>query len=339
MSSLKKYTGIGVGIIALCIGVFVWQANVPEVIEDPSVPLGSAYTLSARTESAFNTIREVEAAIGDFLATDNVETINQVTMAMIRKDRYGYASKGLEKMIWARFAGTLESEVNVNPYSEGYVSKLKAFETKAAALQTIDDAVSADAIDFIHMITVVDLYYSDTEPTAIEDAYYDALFSWIGDLETFTVDIGNALANGSQSQAAVITESVIAEKLATTQKSYFGLEDYLADLDGVVISKIMRDQNLLLSEALQIYYQSGQSAQREFFFVDALGGIERLEAITKAFMLKVPESDLANDPVYKNLYANAMNLKSVMVMRITKNADLLLAQREQLVEAFLKRFR
>jgi hypothetical protein len=84
-------------------------------------------------------------------------------MAFIRKDRYGYEQTGLSGSVWGQFAGTLMKDCGVD----------------------ITDA----AIDFVHMVAVIDIEYTQVSELPYRDTCYDVLMIWGGDLETFMIDV------------------------------------------------------------------------------------------------------------------------------------------------------
>jgi hypothetical protein len=207
------------------------------------------YILEQETMNTIAWVKLFEEQTRELLESDSIEAINQGTMAILRMDRYGYGSLGIEKIVWDAYAGPMA--VEWVRYIKNNPSWVIDFREKS---WFFSDPVSNDAIDFIHLVAVVNVFYTKTDMDTTQEKYYDALLSWGGDLLTM----------------AYVGES--SEFLGDKESLFFSTEDYLADIDGVNIAQLMIEDELLLSDALYAYYTSEKVKWRHSLFTDYYGG-------------------------------------------------------------------
>lgn len=254
MKTKKMRRLIGILLILLIVGCISPKEN--------SKVMQVMHILDASTIKTIQQVEEIERKTIEIIENRSNETINQSVMAVIRKNKYGHSSTGVEKLVWDAYVGSLPLNwivyIKANQWWDDIFKEL-TWEFK--------EPISGDDIDFIHLVAVIDVFYTQSDIDSDYEKYYDALLSWGGDLLTMAY-------SGEPSF-----------HLGTERSSYFSREDYLADIDGVNIAKLMKDENLLLSEALHEYYSTNLVNDRSLLFKAFYGGDDLAYQFFREFIL------------------------------------------------------
>lgn len=234
--------------------------------------------------------------IQDLMTTNNnkdVEEVNHATLAVLRNKSYGYNSGGLRAMVWNTYAGNLKTETHIDTEADSIL--LDDAEYIADRMRNIHDPDTKDEIDVHHLFSGIDIWYTDFSNEEIEERFYDHLFSWGGDLETFMSDAVNYL-DGGEGMSAIEVVSEFTEEALLSKEYSFPIDDLLADIDGANIALLLRKENILLSEALSRYYSGGHSSRRYDYFVRQFGGQEGfIEAVNAVSLETIDDQMLTND--------------------------------------------
>jgi hypothetical protein len=275
-------------------------------------------------------------AIDTFNKVNQINEINEVnnaTLALLRSQRYGYFSSGLEGVFWQNFTGGLPSE-----YIKYF--QLSESEILTELIQEMSgfiDPVTGEEIDFIHMMAVIDAYRSDfqtdEESADYEEDYYDYLLSWGGDLETFKVDLLDYVeANKITDYEAMYDYAY--ETIGSRVESYFSQEDFLADIDGVNIADLMAQENLLLADALELYYTSNYVNNRYAMFIDSFGGEEAF--VERVHLFINYQGDELEDEALAEFIEDFNGFKSLMMRYSGKSrGETTAVENKALEEAFI----
>lgn len=307
---MKRSQVIASILIVVVVGLsFLYYKSAYEFVEDVSVPEVSVIVIDDRTKAIIDDIRRVEGMVAEMAETESVEVINNGVMAFVRSQRYGYRSTGINRLIWNNCCGSLYEETDI------VLSRFEDEEKELIALvdgmELIYDSVEAIHMDFPHMVTVIDLAYTKTMETQYEEIYYDYLFSWGGDLETFIWDI-QQYSNSSGIDDEDTLTLYARHLLASEEVSHFSLEDYYADIDGVNVANRMIEEELLLSEALEVYYSSSMCLERHDLFIDSFGGVDGFNEAVRAFMLYEIPLEMEDDEGYIEMLDNLSRAKDMM---------------------------
>lgn len=305
-----------------------------------------SYQLSETSMQCLDNLMALEAYVTDVLAEESDLLIYQVVLYFLRKDRYGYLSPPLEKMLWDRFAGTLETEGLLPREMQFSESEIESIEGLVDAVykSSFLDPVTGDEVDLAHMFAVVDLYVSDMFGGDYQEVFYDALFSWGGDLESLLIDLGKHNAYG---------ESDIRIYLGTKEPSHFSVGDWLADIDGLNIAQAIKQEAVmqafsgdLLSKVISNYYQTANVGKRNQLFVNYYGGIDQLQALALKVILdnqKVLSKDEENQD-YQAFLKGFQGVKRIMLDQMAHRAAIEMPQvseaiRRSLVDVFIERLK
>lgn len=263
------------------------MVNSPIELTDEEVPMGSVYHLDSKSLEIVNTIGNFEKWAMSHVqfseGTDQTAATNDLTMALIRYDRYGEGLSGIQSGFWGEMAGVLP-----NDFFTTYAGEpLTKYRGELTNLDGFKDTITGNEVDFTHMIAVTDIYITDIYLPENQEIYYDLLMSTGGDLETFLIDAAKYKSGNKVIESDQIYDFAM-KTIGTSKHSYFGAGDYLADLDGQNIAGMMKSGDLLLSEALLQYYQNGDAAKRRQIFVSYYGGQEAFSRRIQSFMRATP---------------------------------------------------
>jgi len=314
--SLKPLYAIGIVAVLMISAILYRYTTQLDVIMDETAPSELSFQLSDDDKQVIKSIKEIENVVIKILGDEDLNKVNQATMAFIRKDRYGYKMAGVSKYIWSRYAGNLNRETGLSiktdqetmTKAEGIVDELKEFT----------NPIDNSAIDFIHMVTVIDLELTEVSDTTYEDEYYDYLFSWGGDLETFLFDIGRfGINNNTKSYEDFYRYA--KETLGTDVKSNFSKEDLIADIDGVNISTMIKEEPQLLSAAVENYYTTEKMTKRFNLFVDSFGSKDMFVDKVDNMMSETIELQYVGNKSFEEFYESFVGLKQLMSMFSNKS--------------------
>lgn len=174
---------------------------------------------------------------------------------------------GYSGTIWGIAAGTVPAEfiTYVNSFNgspDKYGQMRAYFYTSAGAnVPGLDAAryggwTGKTTIDFRHMGATINALIYNFSKTMTE------LCGWGGDLVTLVKDIKATkdpyTGTGTEDQYAELCKQYVAKA------GFFDMDDLLGDIDAVLIVKLMQDQNLTLSGAMRLYYNSPELYQKRF---------------------------------------------------------------------------
>ncbi len=106
-------------IISLFInGVFVFK-EVRSYMNDQTVDIldeipPEAGALDSASYNTIVSIKKLEEAIKTDLKLSSTQDINNATMALLRRNRYGHYTSGASVFLWLQYAGGIESETGVS---------------------------------------------------------------------------------------------------------------------------------------------------------------------------------------------------------------------------------
>jgi len=301
-------------IISLFInGVFVFK-EVRSYMDDQTVDIideipPEAGALDRVSYNTIMNIKKLEEEIKTELKLSSTKDVNNATMALLRRKKYGHYTSGASVFLWLQYAGGIESETGV--------SMSKAEETLKDVLKvTEDDLVFTDPVtkskvDLIHMIAVIDINYTDVQIEDYKEVYYDYLLSWGGDLETLRINMSKHFEkNDAENYDDYYAYAI--KTLGSNIRSYFSKEDMLADVDGVNLFELMSNKDILLSEAMENYYTGSGVLNRNQLFVDHFGGQEAFEREVTSFMFNGRGSRFQNDNDFLSFMESFEDLKGMM---------------------------
>jgi len=273
-------------LLLMVVRVVVFNNNrtVEDEIMDDMPPM--ANPLDPITLGLIEDIASMEGLISDYYSITETEVINNAVMAFIRSERYGYRAEGMSRSIWMTYAGNLKEEAGIDLSIEP--ARIKEILRFTEGMELIIDPISGSDIDFIHLIAVVDVHYTDMPEPDYMETYMDYFLSWGGDFDTFLTELGDYSDSTGTNDYDCLYQH--ATEILGEESDYFSSSDYLADLDGVNIERLMDTQAMLLSEALMSYYGEGLFSERERQFLDANGGDEGFASKARAYVFgEVPE--------------------------------------------------
>lgn len=239
-------------------------------------------------------IKQIEQLLSELYPNDP-EKVIQGTLAFLRKNKYGYASPQMVKLVWTSYAGGLENEIGyVHEEHENLTSEI---EEIVDGLRGFKEPNMRETIDFIHLIAVVDIIVTKNTDDNLEERYLDFLFTWGGDLETLMEDTAKySVENAVLTEAELkdFAEKSMLRPVSDLNETSFMLDDFLADIDGCNIGQIILNENLLVSDAIEYYYND-RVLKRYELFVSEFGGEEGFIEAVSIISMGVDESDLSED--------------------------------------------
>ncbi len=295
---------------------FQWQQE--EVFIDEDIPMANPVVLDDDTLEAIDEIRDIEVRLSVLLDEPTNGILNQGVLNIIRSKRYGCRSGGLEGALWDGYAGNMSKEVGVSIEAVAEVDK--DILGIADGLSYIHDPSDGSIIDVPHMVAVIDVLLTDLPIEDDQEIYSDIILTWGGDLESFLVNMEN-----DNSDKVGVDEAQLYEYATSTmgsaKASYFSVEDFYADLDGVNIYQIMERDDLLLSDAIHHYYSSGDYKEREALFVAFYGGDRLIRKLVYDYM----EVDSVDYQLYeasaKGDYLNSVYTFKSMMLKMKYGYD------------------
>ncbi len=226
--------------------------------------------------------------------TNDEEEINNLVLYYLRTDRFGYKGTNFKALMWNHHMGKPESEA---PLFDPLAGDVEELEKISKAISEIEFYIAGKKVDLLHMFAVIDLIYSERSDTEYEEEYYDVLWSFGGDIETFMSDASRYAGSDS----SIDNESIInftKEQLLGYEYS-FPLDDLLADVDGTNIAVVMKGEHLLTSDGIIWYYNNG-FINRFRLFVDYYGGKDRFCELVEAINLRNTDSKYNDYIGYKD---------------------------------------
>ncbi|AQM58596.1 hypothetical protein [Clostridium baratii] len=175
-----------------------------------------------------------------------VYNINNYVYSLIRHRKYNNAA-------WVVTAGA------VNPTYLQHVTATNYTLVSFFADLIITDG-SGNKVDFTHEAATIDGYYSSVIPQFWS--------GWEGDVATFAQFLNKKTGNSNNYDKLVN----LAKSSIGTQESTIPTVDILADIDAHILYSMIKKDNLLLSKALDKYYNGGLYKTRYKRFVDSMGG-------------------------------------------------------------------
>jgi len=311
------------------------ENRVAEFIDDDEIPLGGFLQLDSTSNNTIDRIKVLEDRFREILPEGTVKQINNGVMSIIRRNKYGYNSEGANSILWERYAGSMNEEIGLSvPHVENVLADVL---NQVDGKLELNDPVSSAEIDFLHMIAVIDINYSDAGTDSYKEECYKYLLTWGGDLETFLIDMDRNAKKESYNSYDDYYEYAI-NTLGISSETYFSESDFLADLDGVNIAEIMISDELLLSEALLKYYLDGDVSKRKEKFVDHFGGESEFLLSVKQFMFNGEGSKYSEDPRFNRFMIGFAALKMMMIENyVTDSIDDSVEMRRALAQAFIDR--
>lgn len=300
--------------LALLLAFLLYKFQAPQTIElkTSEIPLAPQVELDASSLAVIARVQEMESLLKEKLVTEDKVLINNAVLSFLRQQRYGYRASAVDRFVWDQFGGSLLEECGIDIDQESVAQEYEAISKLGTALSAFNDPLSGNAIDFEHMAAVIDLNYTQSESSTIEERYYDALFSWGGDLETFLINMNKQVdQTGDCSYEALY--KFARENVCQNETTYFGSADYYADFDGLQVALIMQSDEVLLSEALLAYYKGGRVIERNKLFIEVCGGEDAFKAFVLAVAKQTPEPQYAEHASYLDFLNTFEGVKTLMV--------------------------
>lgn len=248
------------------------------------------------------------------LYPDDLSHVVNGTLAFLRKDKYGYNGELSAKFIWDTFAGSLEREIGFDLGMHPHM--VAEIEAIVDDLPVFKEPENQNEIDFPHMVVVADIIFTQVNEVEYQESYYDHLFSWAGDLETLMEDMVSYSKKNNVTDRDVLLEYVKTNYLtpgSSTNKTSMMLDDFLADIDGSNIGSMLKDESILLSEALNRYYLQDLWKDRYSLFIKAFGGAEAFEESVGIISLDLPDERHMNFPEYSQFHQEFKVIKGLLV--------------------------
>jgi hypothetical protein len=327
-------------VLLLALSLWVWFSRVDSIEETQfilldaiEVPMATFIELDDTSAEVLEMVRSLEAELSLHIDSMDVSLLNHATLAFIRNERYGFNSDTITRVLWGRFAGTIEEECDI----DFTIPDVKALYKTALEISSdiakgrFNDPLSENEIDFVHMIAVIDLYVSARFEREYEERYYDALFSWGGDLETFLIDMARCAGDDY--------EDFIEHYLATERESHFSVSDFLADIDGVNIAFGL-SSGKLLSDMIEEYYISGSVLKRRADFVKNMGGMDVFSSMVKGVLLEEIEPHYIGNSDFEEFMKGFSGVRHLLLKHVAKeDLPITHSMRRILAEKFLELFK
>lgn len=333
---------LGIGLF-FTTGLLVSFVRLPHVTNDQQVliePIHEDLSLSLNSESlrVIDGLKQIETTLKTIMETDDVGAINQATLAFLRKNTYGYHSSLRHQVIWGRFAGTLSGESGLDREDPRQADVFLKIENLVDDLGVFSEPTMDHTIDFEHMMAVIDVLTTDVFDHHDEEVFYDVLFTWGGDLESFLINMTYAFQETTTPLEADL-KAYVRDTLGTQVPSYFGQEDFYADLDGFNIAQMLKEEPALLSEVITTYYEEGHVLNRFEDFVTAYGGQDHFEALVMSFLLGTKPPQFVFEPDFESFYTGFGALKKLMLNALDPTVlEPSVVMRKALGEVFISLF-
>lgn len=275
------------------------------IIDDLEIPLGLEMAFDVTSEKTLHSLSEMEGFVAEQLQTSNKQKINQVLMAFMRKDAYGYDTYTPMNIVWARFAGQLKTESKIDLSKPDTLTRYKKVIDWVGEIGPFKETTAYKALNFSRMISVIDIQLTDVMTRDSEELYYDVLFTWGMELESFiTQVIKNQVSIDKQSISALFADET---------SGYLTPYDWLAVVDGINIAHMITNEDFLLSEALEAYYLEGRVLDRYTLFVAHYGGEEALEEIVTCFIVGILPKALIKSPSFIDIREELEAFKTIII--------------------------
>lgn len=220
---------------------------------------------------------------------------NLLALQYIRRNRYNSS-------MWQSTAGEIDSE---------FVAYVEENKTQNLDITDFKDPVTGANIDFVHSMASLNCYVKD----AVILSEYAC---WAGDLCEFSIDIykykkENELANNSE-ELQKYSDSM----MGALSGSKFGLDDMLADIDAINISKLIEADDDLDQAIYNYYYGKNvnYSQNRYYYFK------EHLKWITSEYLRT---SSVSDEEIIRNAavsftggYVGGYKWGKVLIERLTQ---------------------
>lgn len=300
----------------------------------------SPQALEPQQLALIQALERTEKIISEILQTQDPYEINQATLAFFRQNRYGQNSKPIEAMIWANFAGTMPQPLinaltTINHPKQEEMAQLLALSDIALWQDTQTKA----AVDWSHMLAVVDIYTSQIGEIPLKDKsvndvplaanpcepLYDLAFSTGGDLLSFYADVIFALDGTLDSDAT-------GKLLLSESPSHFSRSDYLANIDGTLIARKLTTQRALLSKTIKDYYINADLANREPIYKLHFGGTRSFDHLIKLFCEGQPTHFSSSPEVFKTSFAGFIAFRTQILKAFYDDKRQLTKEERQVVQ-------
>lgn len=234
--------------------------------------------------------------IADMDQSQSIYDINQFLITLLHYPEYTPYVGGKEGLFWQlatgipkdnfmQFNNTIVNKPNDMTHTQSLILELSTRLKHASVL----DSYSENQIDMKHFMGTIDAMYKEYEMNDSIvglDYMLTQMAGWGGDLMSLELDLD---------ASRTYENDEIAQLIGTTKSSHFMFSDYAADLDAVNVYQLLKDEKILLSEAIMWYYDSG-TYHRERQFLENMGGEQHLANMIS--MLMTPET--VDDTVYQS---------------------------------------
>ncbi len=217
--------------------------------------------------------------VNDLEVTTSIYDVNKFVITLLHYPNYTPYIGGNEGLFWQLATGTpTKSFRQFNTYKTLNPDNLSELQFLIIELSDqlknvpVQDTYSDNLIDMKHLMGTLDAMYHEREMNDMTnglDFILNQMAGWAGDLISLEFDLD---------LASSYEEDDIEALIGTNQVSHFMFSDYAADLDAVNIYHLLKGENLLLSEAIIWYYDSG-AYNREHEFLENMGGKEAFDNI------------------------------------------------------------
>lgn len=175
-------------------------------------------TITTTNQQLLNKVKTLQTYAEEYISsTNSTSTATDLCMQFIRNGRY---SSGL----WTILLGSVDTN---------FVSYVTAKDSSLTF--TADDILldydTGNEIDFIHMIAVLNSYYTYGAAASGFSTHYAG---WAGDLMTLLEEVANYRINNSITDTTELS-NYTNSLLGTNSSSSFSKEDALADIDAMTI--------------------------------------------------------------------------------------------------------
>lgn len=160
---------------------------------------------------------------------------NLLVLQYIRRNKYTGGN-------WDTVAGRIDTT---------FVQYVETNKTSSLDINNLTDPVTGENIDFVHEMASLNVYLKNATSTDPLKQYS----CWAGDLCTLVNDVYNFYKNGTYTDAELKEQT----KSLLGGNSSFGLEDMLADVDAVNVSRLIISSKGNLNEILYNYYYGSNS--------------------------------------------------------------------------------
>lgn len=160
-----------------------------------------------------------------------------------------------------RYNGTLW-KLTVGAVDQNFVKYVDENKTNSLDITNFEDPITGSNIDFIHSMAALNSYLVMPNNSLSEYT------CWMGDLCEILIDVHKyKIENGLTDQSPEL-QNYSDSLIGATSNSKFSLEDVLADIDAINISKLIKEDDDLDQAIYSYYYGSNAnySKNRYYYF-------------------------------------------------------------------------